>query len=113
MPDQVRLQVKGQDSLQATPALYSNFLAVARVGGEVQFEFIFLDLNQLAVLMNAAKTTKATEQVDLVGKTVAKIVMPAANVVQLKEHLLGMFAEIEKDMKSLSEVDNVRSRASS
>lgn len=107
----LKLQVKGQESEQAPPALFANFLGISRVGGDVQFEFLFADLNQLALLMTGSKPD--APPVELTAKTVSKIVMPAENVIQLKEHVLKIFSEIEKEMKAFSEIQNVTRRASS
>ena len=65
-------QVQGQPPLDSAPALYSNFLAVARVGTEVQFEFIFLDLNQIAKMLVDVKAAPSEAPV-VQGKTVAKL----------------------------------------
>jgi hypothetical protein len=109
----VKLQVKAKETQAPSPTLFSNFLGVARVAGEVQFEFLFLDLNQMAQLLNAGKMAKNPEMIEVSAQTVVKIVMPAGNVIQIKDHLLAMFADIEKEMAVAAEVQNVRNRASS
>lgn len=81
----VNFQVKGEGPGGSTPALFSNFLAVSQVGTEVQFEFVFLDLNLLAKLIEELKAAGAKTVPTVDGKTVAKVVMPAAVFVQMKE----------------------------
>lgn len=107
------VHVKGQEPREVMPPLFSNFLGISRVAGEVQFEFVFLDLNQLANLLAAKKPDENTEQPMVEGKTVTKIVMPAPTFLQLKEHILGLFADIEKELDTLKEIQNGRHRATS
>lgn len=95
------------------PALFSNFLAISRVGTEVQFEFVFLDLNHLAVELEKAKVEKADTPLTMMGKTVAKVVMPAASFIQLKEHINVLFKAIEEILAKAPEVDHERARSSS
>jgi hypothetical protein len=96
-----QFQISGEDPLQAVAPIYSNFVGISRVGTDVQFEFIFLDLNVLAQILSAAKAAETLPEVPerqpLVGKTVAKIVMPGVNFVQARE-------QIELIMKALDEV---------
>ena len=97
-----QFQISGEDPLQAVAPIYSNFVGISRVGTDVQFEFIFLDLNVLAQILGEARTAEtsdreAPERQQLVGKTVAKIVMPGVNFVQARE-------QIEVIMKALDEV---------
>jgi hypothetical protein len=89
-----QLQISGEDPLQAIAPTYSNFVGISRVGTDVQFEFIFLDLNQLAQILEQSKTAESPQRQVLTGKTVAKIIMPGINFVQIKE-------QIEKVMKVL------------
>jgi hypothetical protein len=92
------LQVRGQDPLEpsAPTPTYSNFLAVARLGTDVQFEFVFLDLNQLASFAEDVRKGAAPSAAEFRGKTVAKIVMPGQSVIHMKEHF-------EKILKALEE----------
>ena len=87
-------QISGEDPLDAIAPTYSNFVGISRVGTDVQFEFIFLDLNQLAQILEQSKTAESSQRQVLTGKTVAKIVMPGINFVQVK-------GQIEKIMKAL------------
>ena len=85
----VNFQVKGEGPGGQAQALFSNFLAVSQVGTEVQFEFVFLDLNLLAGMLEQLKAAGAgsiTTSPTVEGKTVAKVVMPAAVFAQMKEH---------------------------
>lgn len=107
-------QVKGEPPLEAVPALFSNFLAVSRVGTEVQFEFVFLDLNQVATML-ASKGVSENEDSPapvLVGKTVAKVVMPAAAFVQLREQLEKIFEALKEILPKSQEVEDERRSSS-
>jgi hypothetical protein len=104
-------QVQGQPPLDAAPALFSNFMAVSRVGTEVQFEFIFLDLNQIANMLGDLKTTPS-ESPKVQGKTVAKVVMPAVTFVQLKEPLAKIFEALEGILPKVPESENERRNSS-
>lgn len=109
-PSLLKIQVQGEDPLLTVPPLFSNFLAISRAGTDVQFEFIYLDINQIASMFkeNAAPNTPIS------GKTVAKVVMPAASVLQLKDHLVALLQGIEADQVRKGEDQNVSStRASS
>ncbi|MGB6459602.1 MAG: hypothetical protein WBG02_06510 [Candidatus Acidiferrum sp.] len=106
---ELRFQVKGQDFREAGPALYSNFLAVSRVGTDVQFEFVFLDLNVIATMMKADRDDKSSLP-EVTGKTVAKLVVPAAVVVQMKEHLTRIIEDIENEMAKAREAQNEYNR---
>jgi hypothetical protein len=99
-------QVKGEAPLETGPALFSNFLAVSRVGTEVQFEFIFLDLNQVAAMLT--NPGEVNVPLTLVGKTVTKIVMPAAAFVQVKEQLDKIFEAFKEIVPKSQEVENER-----
>jgi hypothetical protein len=104
-------QVQGEPPIHAGPALFSNFLAVSRVGTEVQFEFIFLDLNLVANLLAELKAG-AAELKTVPGKTVAKVVMPAASFIQLKEPLTKLFEALEAILPNVPEADNERRSSS-
>jgi hypothetical protein len=104
---QVMIQVAGQPPLEAVAPLFSNFVGISRVAAEVQLEFIFLDLNQVATMIQGAeKTENAGPLPPVTGKTVVKIVMPSASFVQLKPHLENIFKDIEKDMETLKHGDH-------
>lgn len=96
------LTVSGDDPRHAISPSFANFLAISHVGGEVQFEFIFLDLNQLALKIQRMKDGVEKSEGELQGKTVAKLVMPAASFIQLKDHLSAIFQRLEV-MKNESE----------
>lgn len=95
--------VHGEDPRQAEAPVFSNFVAVSHVGSEVQFEFIFLDLNVVAKHIEGLEKSRTegaaadtTEQSTIIqGKTVAKIVVPVASFVQLKDHLNMLFEKLE------------------
>jgi hypothetical protein len=99
-------QVQGEPPVDAAPALFSNFLAVSRVATEVQFEFIFMDLNQLAAALIQLKNAEAEQSPIMQGKTVAKLVMPAASFMQLKEQLDAIFSALTEALPKVPEVEN-------
>jgi hypothetical protein len=102
----MNFRVKGEPPLQAGPALYSNFLAVSRVGTDVQFEFVFLDLNYMAAMLEQLKASDITVTPEVEGKTVAKLVMPAVTFVQLREQFEKVFAALEAELPAVPEVAN-------
>jgi len=67
----LKVKIAGQQPLEAPPPWFSNFVAISRVGGEVQCEFIFADINQLANIIRDKQ--QSGEAVEITGKTVAKI----------------------------------------
>ena len=95
----LNFKIRGEEPVQAEPALYSNFLAISRVANDVQFEFVFLDLNQVAALMDQLKSVENPPVPELQGKTVAKVVMPAAHVLQLREQFGKICDAIEENVK--------------
>jgi len=109
---QAFINVKGQEPVDATAALFSNFLAISRVGTEIQFEFVFLDLNQIAVLVEKARELSPGAPPTVVGKTVAKIVMPGAAFVQLRGQIEKILEAIEQALKKPAEVLDERTRSS-
>jgi hypothetical protein len=91
-------RVTGEEPLSTRAPIFANFVAVAHVGSEVQFEFIYLDINELAqrfgqpgVDDRPVPEGEPPEEIVLKGKTVAKLVVPVASFVQLETHLQGMF----------------------
>jgi hypothetical protein len=104
--EQVLIQVRGQDPLEAPPALFSNFLSISRVAMDVQFEFVFLDLNQVVQIIEAGKNKGAGAPSPVTGQTVAKVIMPAAVFAQLKDHIVKMMTDIEKNIAQLGEAKN-------
>ena len=95
VPKTGSLTVSGEDPREAASPSFANFVAISHVGTEVQFEFIFLDLNQLAIRIERVKA--GSEQADgtFQGKTVGKMIVPVSAFLQLKEHLLPMFTKLE------------------
>jgi hypothetical protein len=96
--------VKGEPPLQAVPALYSNFLGLSRVGTEVQFEFVYLDLNYMAALLEQLKTKDAIGPTEVEGKTVSKIVMPAVVFLQLYDQFEKIFTALKAELPKVPEV---------
>lgn len=92
----VNFSVQGQSPLEAAAPLFSNFLAVSRLGTEIQFEFVFLDLNQMAVALEQFKAEGVTVSPVVQGKTVSKVVMPASAFAQLRGQLEKIFDAIEQ-----------------
>lgn len=110
-PDEQKIlnfRVRGEDPIHSVAALYSNFLAVSRVGVDVQFEFIFLDLNLIAGVLEQMKGLEKPGIPDLQGKTVSKVVMPAATFFQLREHFENLFRALEEVVPKMPEAQNDR-----
>jgi hypothetical protein len=108
------VQVTGQPPLESVPALYSNFVGISRVGSDVQFEFIYVDLNELgALIVQAEKAGSTSIPTPIKGKTVAKIILPAQSFVQLQPHVEKMFKDIQTDIEKqqLGAQSNERKRA--
>jgi hypothetical protein len=76
---------------------FANFLTVSSVGSDVQFEFMFVDLSDLAAHIDKAKQGGGTD-FTCMGKTVSKLIVPAASFVQLKNHLAQMFERLEAQL---------------
>ncbi len=104
----ISLEVKGQEPLEACPPIFSNFVAVSRVGTEVQFEFIFLDINQLAVTAQQAQGGTREQPIQVIGKTVSKIVVPASSLLQMKSHLDAIFVALKEDTGESKELSHAR-----
>lgn len=99
-------KVRGEAPVQAVPALYSNFLGVSRVGTDVQFEFVFLDLNFMAQMLEQLKASDVTVAPEVEGKTVAKVVMPAVTFIQLRDQFEKIFAALKAELPDVPEVTN-------
>jgi hypothetical protein len=91
---EVKVLVTGDEPLNSPPPQFANFVAISHAGTEVQLEFIFLDLNTIATMALEKKGQDKPEKVR--GQTVAKVVVPVANFLQLKDHLSTMFARLEE-----------------
>jgi len=92
----MQFRVLGEDPQRAAAPLFSNFLAVSHLGREVQLEFIFLDIAQVAQHFEDAKTQEpGREPPAFQGKTVAKVVIPSWAFLQLKDHMTGIFQKLE------------------
>lgn len=103
MPDQdVRkqliVQVSGTPPDQTAPALFGNFLAVARVGNQVQLEFIYLDVNVLAQMVQKTQELAASEPPQVSGQTVVKVVMPAEAFLAVRNHMEKVFSDITREL---------------
>ncbi|MGA2358029.1 MAG: hypothetical protein ABSF66_03450 [Terriglobales bacterium] len=96
MPVTGKLTVSGDDPRQAGSPLFANFVAISHVGAEVQFEFIFLDLNQLAHRIDRVKAGQEDADGEMQGKTIGKVIVPVVAFLQLKDHLLPMFKRLEE-----------------
>jgi hypothetical protein len=92
----VNFAVSFQDPNVAPAPMFSNHVAVSRAGTEVQFEFVFLDINQLALALKA-KDPASQEALPVVGRTVSKVVVPLHVFIQLEEHFKQMFESIKSD----------------
>lgn len=110
--------VAGEQPLQAMAPTFSNFVGVSHVGSEVQFEFIFLDINVVAKhLIQKESEQEATLPAEksapthVQGKTVAKIIMPVSSFVQLKGHFEKLFEKLETAGRGKEKIDE-RARSS-
>lgn len=110
---QLIVQVKGDSPVDAPPALFSNFLGITRVAMDVQFEFVFVDLNQVVQLLQGADNQQPAASTPVVGQTVAKIIMPAAVFGQLKDHIARMMTEIEGNLAELEGAKHASTSAKS
>ena len=106
----LQFRVVGEDPRMASPPLFSNFVGIAHVGKEVQLEFMFLDLNQVAAKMESTSSTPG-EPVLFEGKTVAKIVIPSWAFLQLKDHLASILKKLEIEESGGAEVKTVEHTA--
>jgi hypothetical protein len=102
MAKDLTFTVFGEDPLAAAPPQFANFVAISHVASEVQFEFIYLDLNMLAQRFGQPGVNDRPENpelskgsIELQGKTVAKIVVPVSSFLQLKGHLEEMLKKFE------------------
>ena len=102
---QILLNVRGQDPLVANPPLFSNFVQISRLGTDVQFEFIFLDLNQMAQLADKMKKEGVQGPQEVVGVTAAKVVVNGLAFIQVRDHLNTIFDALAKEL-NLPEVKN-------
>lgn len=89
------LTVSGEDPRVSAAPVFANFVAVSQVGTEVQVEFIFLDLAQLAQKFERVKAGQEQPDTEIQGKTVGKMIVPVSSFLQLKEHLLSLFQKLE------------------
>ena len=96
-PDQrLNISVVGEDPLAAAKPTFANFVGISHVGTEVQFEFIFLDLNHVAQRIERLRAQPPSNEAEVFeGRTVSKVVVPVASFVQLREHLMRMFDKFE------------------
>ncbi len=102
------LEVKTEDRVAPAFPAFSNFLQVSRVATEVQFEFLFVDINQLALTVQKAKESSAEAPQKVSGLTVAKVILPALNFMQVRDHINGIFESIEKELGKLPDVKEVQ-----
>jgi hypothetical protein len=93
------LKVITEDPTKSSvPTLFSNHVAVARAGTEVQFEFVAMDINVLAIKMAEYQSVEAPSgPIEIAGKTVSKIVVPLYVFMQLEQHLQTIFSAVKQD----------------
>lgn len=110
VPEQhvVLLTVKKDEHSALTPALFSNFLQISRVATEVQFEFVFVDVSDLAQALQKAKESEPGKDCVVHGRTVAKVVLPALNFMQVKEHIYGILNAVEQELGKLPDSKEVQ-----
>jgi hypothetical protein len=105
---QILLNVRKDEQSASTTALFSNFLQISRVATEVQFEFIFVDINEVATTLQKAKESDPGQIHPVIGRTVAKVVLPGLSLMQAKEHIYAIFAAIEKELGKLPDAKEVQ-----
>jgi hypothetical protein len=108
---QFLLNIRGEDPLQATSPYYSNFVSISRLGTDVQLEFIFVDINRLALLTEEARKSGTREPQEITGKTVAKIVMPGLSFIQIRDHLNTIFNALNEAIQPQEVNDELRTDA--
>jgi hypothetical protein len=107
----VELKVKLEDPVTLSlPTLFANHVAISRAGTEVQFEFVAMDINVLAMKLAQLQSGEAEGPVELSGKTVAKVVVPLHFFMQLEGHLEQIFSAIRQEF-ALNEGDEHERRA--
>lgn len=97
VPQRVEFKVKVEDAQRSAVPLFSNFVGIARAGTEVQFDFVALDLNELALAINAHQGSGNPEPPEIKGKTVARVVVPLHVFMQLEQHLLSIFSAARQE----------------
>ncbi len=102
------LQVGRDERFPPVLAAFANFVQISRVATEVQFEFLFVDINQLALTVQKAKESPTQEPEKLSGLTVAKVVLPGLSFMQVREHVNQIFDAIEKDLGKLPDAKEVQ-----
>lgn len=99
-PRKITLEVNSDERLAPLRPSFSNFVQISRVATEVQFEFLFVDINHVALSIEKARSSSEKEPVRLSGVPIAKVVVPALNLIQLREHINQMFDAIERELGS-------------
>lgn len=107
-PSVITLEVKSDDRFGPVSPDFSNFLQISRVATEIQFEFLFVDISQVALAIQKAKESSSTEPEKLSGLTVAKVVLPALSFIQVKDHINRIFEAIEKEIGKLPDAKEVQ-----
>lgn len=93
--DAINFTVQFQDPLDAPPPYFANHVAVSRAATEVQFEFVFIDLNRLA--NEVRDRDRHPDGIQIPGRTIAKVVVPLHVFLQLEDHVNQMFEAIKAE----------------
>jgi len=93
--DAVNLTVQFQDPVDAPPPYFSNHVAISRAATEVQFEFVFIDLNRIATAIRDRE--QHPEGTQIAGRTIAKVIVPLNVFLQLEDHVTQMFEAIKAE----------------
>jgi hypothetical protein len=96
MVARVEFKVSAEDPQSVVP-LFSNFVAISRAGTEVQFDFIALDINELALKI-AAQGAGQQELPEIKGKMVSRVVVPLHVFMQLEQHIQSMFSTVKQEL---------------
>lgn len=98
MRQRVELRVALEDPREVSvPTLFANHVAISQAGTEVQFEFVAIDLNSIATKLTEVTENDSAGPAEIVGKTVAKVVVPLHVFVQLEGHLQGIFQRVKNE----------------
>lgn len=107
MPQRLVMTVLLEDPAKvAAPTLFCNHVALSRAGTEVQFDFVTLDLNTIAAKLRECEKHPEHE-IQIQGKTAAKIVVPMHVFVQLEDTFREIFEQVRKEL-AVDEVSNER-----
>jgi hypothetical protein len=107
-PGGVTLKVQYGDPKESPSPLYSNHVGISRVGTEVQFEFVFVDINKIALRLQDGPSSDDSGAVEVQGNTVAKLILPLHVFIQMESHLQMMFESLRNEIPTLQNLNKSR-----